>query len=97
VGAGVIDAGYEPGEILVKIFNVTKAPVTIEKGTAICQGLFIKVETPMIVECSVEQLENSSERSAEGGILTELFSSEFIFDSGKSEIQLGREAENVVV
>jgi dUTP pyrophosphatase len=69
VGAGVIDAYYQPGEILVKIFNPLKMPLTIEKGTAVCQGLFIKIETPLLVECAVESLTSPSLRSMVGGIV----------------------------
>ncbi len=43
---GVIDQDYhgETDEILVQVQNVTDAPVTVERGERIAQGLFVKVE-----------------------------------------------------
>ncbi|MDD4318898.1 MAG: dUTP diphosphatase [Candidatus Peribacteraceae bacterium] len=43
---GVIDRDYhgEKDEILVQVQNVTEAPVTVERGERIAQGLFVKVE-----------------------------------------------------
>jgi dUTP pyrophosphatase len=44
---GVIDQDYHGtgDEILVQVRNVTDAPVTVERGERIAQGLFVKVET----------------------------------------------------
>ncbi len=43
---GVIDQDYhgETDEILVQVQNITKEPVTVERGERIAQGLFVKVE-----------------------------------------------------
>jgi dUTP pyrophosphatase len=43
---GVIDCDYhgEKDEILVQVQNVTDAPVTVERGERIAQGLFVKVD-----------------------------------------------------
>ncbi len=43
---GVIDQDYHghDDEILVQVKNVTDAPVTVERGERIAQGLFVKVE-----------------------------------------------------
>ena len=44
---GVIDCDYhgEKDEILVQVKNITAAPVTVERGERIAQGMFVKVET----------------------------------------------------
>lgn len=43
---GVIDQDYHghTDEILVQVKNVTDAPVTVERGERIAQGLFVKIE-----------------------------------------------------
>jgi dUTP pyrophosphatase len=43
---GVIDQDYhgEKDEILVQVQNITTAPVTVERGERIAQGLFVKIE-----------------------------------------------------
>lgn len=43
---GVIDGDYhgEKDEILVQVQNVSSAPVTVERGERIAQGIFVKVE-----------------------------------------------------
>jgi dUTP pyrophosphatase len=45
-GIGVIDSDYSgpDDEILIALHNFTDAPVAIERGERIAQGLFIKVE-----------------------------------------------------
>jgi dUTP pyrophosphatase len=70
VGAGVVDAYYEPGEILVKIFNSLSSPIEVGNGDAICQGILIPILTPIMVEVSINNLKNSSGRSGSGGIKT---------------------------
>lgn len=43
---GVIDQDYhgEKDELMVQVQNITKEPVTVERGERIAQGLFVKVE-----------------------------------------------------
>jgi dUTP pyrophosphatase len=43
---GVIDSDYhgDGDEIMVQVQNVSAAPVTVERGERIAQGLFVKVE-----------------------------------------------------
>lgn len=43
---GVIDCDYHgpKDEILVQVQNITKEPVTVERGERIAQGLFVKVD-----------------------------------------------------
>lgn len=49
---GVIDADYHgpKDELLVQVKNVTNAPVTVERGERIAQGVFVKIERPDWVE-----------------------------------------------
>ncbi len=43
---GVIDCDYHgpEDEVLVQVHNITKDPVTVERGERIAQGLFVKIE-----------------------------------------------------
>ena len=43
---GVIDTDYHgpKDEVLVQVLNVSKEPVTVERGERIAQGIFVKVE-----------------------------------------------------
>lgn len=43
---GVIDQDYhgEKDELMVQVQNMTDAPVTVERGERIAQGIFVKVE-----------------------------------------------------
>jgi len=68
VGAGVVDAQYEPGEYIVRIFNPTMFTLNIKHGTPVCQLVIIPISTPELKEVSKKDLENSSERSGKGGI-----------------------------
>jgi len=76
IGAGVVDAYYEPGEIMFKIFNIFDRPIAIKHGDPIGQGVFVKIATPEIVE--VKELEAKSERSGKGGIVTQVTKAEAI-------------------
>lgn len=44
---GVIDQDYhgDNDELMVQVQNITNAPVTVERGERIAQGIFVKVET----------------------------------------------------
>lgn len=80
VGAGVVDPGYFPGEILVKIANPTAVPKHIGKGEAIAQVLVLPMETPELFEVSLNtkylQQSETWYRSGKGGIVTELHGQE---------------------
>jgi len=43
---GIIDQDYHgtDDEVLVQVQNVTDAPVTVERGERIAQGIFVKIE-----------------------------------------------------
>lgn len=69
IGAGVIDAFYEPGEILVKVVNTKDYPIEITEGQAVAQAIFIPIWTPIPVETDEENLFNESLRSQTGGIV----------------------------
>jgi len=71
VGAGIIDAYYEPGEVLVKVVNISDNELKINAGDGIAQGVFISIYTPEIEEVEVSHLINMSSRSVSGGILTQ--------------------------
>jgi len=68
IGSGVVDAFYEPGEIMVRIINTKNQPLYLYKGDAIVQGILIPVETPAITEVSLDEVGNKSARSKKGGI-----------------------------
>ena len=43
---GVIDQDYHgpEDEILIQVQNITKAPVTVERGERIAQGIFVRID-----------------------------------------------------
>ncbi|MDO8581479.1 MAG: dUTP diphosphatase [bacterium] len=45
-GVGIIDQDYcgPNDELKIQLLNITKAPVTVEKGERIAQGMFVKIE-----------------------------------------------------
>jgi len=45
-GIGVIDQDYcgPKDEVKIQVYNFSEAPVTIQKGTKIAQGLFVRVD-----------------------------------------------------
>ncbi len=45
-GMGIIDQDYHgpKDELLVQVYNITKEPVTVERGERIAQGIFVKIE-----------------------------------------------------
>lgn len=49
---GLIDHDYhgEKDEIFVQVQNITDAPVTVERGERIAQGLFVKIEKAEFTE-----------------------------------------------
>jgi dUTP pyrophosphatase len=82
VGAGVVDSFYHPGEIMFKIFNTLNKRLLINYGDAIGQGVLIPIETPELVEVSVDDLKNKSNRSGEGGIVKQTYiQSSLVFEN----------------
>jgi dUTP pyrophosphatase len=45
--AGIVDQDYcgDNDEILIQVYNFSDAPVTVERGDRIAQGIFVKIET----------------------------------------------------
>ena len=80
LGGGVIDAYYQPGEILVKVVNPTNEAIVLKRGSGIAQGIFFRIPTPEIIEVSVQEILQSledkidyvSNRSGKGGIVEQL-------------------------
>lgn len=71
VGAGVVDEGYQ-GEILVKVFNVSKSILKIKAGDAIAQFLLQPCYTPQVLEVDEENLfDVKTERGSTGGIVAQ--------------------------
>jgi len=69
VGAGVVDAGYEPGEFLVKVVNYTDEDLVIRHGDGIAQAVLVPVITEGLSEVELDDLSHESSRSNAGGIL----------------------------
>ena len=72
IGAGIIDSGYHPGEILVKVANISNDDMVIGKGDAIAQGLYLPIETPDLQEVPIEELIHDGNRSGKGGIVDQV-------------------------
>jgi dUTP pyrophosphatase len=72
IGAGVADAYYEPGEILIKIANITNEYQIVCEGEAIAQGIYIPIETPQLIEVEKSELINNKKRSGSGGIVNQV-------------------------
>jgi dUTP pyrophosphatase len=69
IGSGVIDAGYQ-GEIIFRVINPLKAPVTFRAGDPVGQMVLVPVVTPAVVEVDPGEIHaQPSERGATGGIL----------------------------
>ena len=66
---GVIDSGYR-GEILINIINLSNSVVHIARGQKIAQILIQKIETPIIMEVSIN---DHTERGSKGHGSTGLF------------------------
>lgn len=49
---GLIDLDYHgpKDEIFVQVYNITDAPVTVERGERIAQGLFVRIDRAEFVE-----------------------------------------------
>ncbi len=59
-GVGIVDNDYcgEADELKIQVYNFTDEPVTIEKGSRIAQGVFVRVDTAKWHE--VDQMSASS-------------------------------------
>jgi len=69
IGSGVIDAGYQ-GEIIFRVVNPLKTPLTFQAGDPVGQMVVVPVVTPAVVEVDPGEIHaRRSERGATGGIL----------------------------
>jgi len=59
-GVGIVDNDYcgEEDELKIQVYNFTDEPVTIERGSRIAQGVFVRVDTAEWNE--VDQMSASS-------------------------------------
>ena len=53
-GACVVDEGYT-GEIFVNLHNIGEHPQFIESGDKIAQGVFVRIEKPILLEVLVSE------------------------------------------
>ena len=72
VGAGIVDAGYQ-GEVLVKVFNVSRESMKVSNGDAIAQLVLVPILSDGTIKevAETELYESKTERSNTGGIVTE--------------------------
>lgn len=54
-GACVVDSGYD-GEIFVNLHNVGERAQVVQPGQKIAQGVFVRVEQPMLVEIEEDNI-----------------------------------------
>jgi dUTP pyrophosphatase len=66
---GVIDQDYhgEKDELMVQVQNITNAPVTVERGERIAQGIFVKVEQAEWMEVESHGVESRGGFGSTGG------------------------------
>ncbi len=54
-GACVVDSGYD-GELFVNLHNIGERAQVVEPGQKIAQGVFVKIEQPMLIEISEDNI-----------------------------------------
>ena len=69
VGAGVVDEGYR-GELMVKVFNPTRASIRIREGDPLAQLVVLPVVVEPVEEVTKEEV-SKSDRGATGGIVSQ--------------------------
>lgn len=68
VGGGIVDPGYQ-GELMVKLFNPTNAPLSIREGMAIAQVILLPCILEEVVEVYPSEIHTTSTaRGTSGGI-----------------------------
>jgi len=55
-GVGIIDQDYSGpnDEIMIQVYNYTAAPVTVDRGERIAQGILTPVSRPAVIEAPIE-------------------------------------------
>lgn len=73
IGAGVVDHGYAPGEILVKVLNTSNDELKISRHEGVAQMILVPVLIPEFKEVSLEGYAPAvTARSNSGGVLDQL-------------------------
>lgn len=65
-GACVVDEGYD-GEIFVNLQNIGDTNQYIEPGQKIAQGVFVRIEQPVLRELKVDKIYNKETSRGDGG------------------------------
>jgi dUTP pyrophosphatase len=66
-GACVVDEGYT-GEIFVNLHNIGQTTQTILPGQKIAQGVFVRIEKPILVEISEDEIYDSQTSRGQGSL-----------------------------
>ena len=66
-GACVVDEGYT-GEIFVNLHNVGKVSQTSHAGQKIAQGVFVKIETPALLEIQEDNIYSGNTARGAGAL-----------------------------
>ena len=66
-GACVVDSGYD-GEVFVNLHNIGERARVIQPGQKIAQGVFVKVEQPMLVEISDDNIYGGKTSRGDGAL-----------------------------
>lgn len=66
-GACVVDEGYT-GEIFVNLHNVGSVPQTVFPGQKIAQGVFVKIEKPILMEIETDEIYDSETSRGSGAL-----------------------------
>lgn len=66
-GACVVDSGYD-GEIFVNLHNIGERAQVVQPGQKIAQGVFVKVEQPLLVEIEEDNIYGGTTDRGEGAL-----------------------------
>ena len=66
-GACVVDSGYD-GEIFVNLHNVGERAQVVQPGQKIAQGVFVRVEQPMLVEIEEDNIYGQATARGSGAL-----------------------------
>ena len=66
-GACVVDSGYD-GEVFVNLHNVGERARVVQPGQKIAQGVFVKVEQPMLVEIGDDNIYGGKTLRGDGAL-----------------------------
>ena len=66
-GACVVDEGYT-GEIFVNLHNIGEHPQFIESGDKIAQGVFVRIEKPILLEVGEDNIYDKETTRGSGAL-----------------------------